>query len=255
MMEDLRGDGKMPVHDWSLVDAGTFHALHTAWVTHLSEALNGGILPAGFYAMPEQHGNRLIGDVLTLQSPGSAPPISQGGGGVAVAEVPPSVGRKLSPQSAYRAMRRTVVIRHVSGHRVVALLEIVSPSNKDRPAHVAEFSEKVVRALWQNVSVMVVDIHVPGVHDQAGMHGDIWLSFDDEPYELPGGLPYTVASYVAPPPPATYIEHFAVGSLLPEMPLFLNPDRYVNIPLELTYMMAWQGMPGFWREILEGGRS
>ncbi len=31
----------MPIHDWARVDAGTFHGFHTAWITHLSEALNG----------------------------------------------------------------------------------------------------------------------------------------------------------------------------------------------------------------------
>ncbi|HUY34228.1 MAG TPA: GxxExxY protein [Pirellulales bacterium] len=38
----------MPVHDWARVDAGTFHGFHTAWLTHLSEALNGGRLGSGF---------------------------------------------------------------------------------------------------------------------------------------------------------------------------------------------------------------
>src|SRR5258708_39900981 len=56
----------MPVHDWTRVDAGTFHGFHTAWLTHLSETLNGGRLPKGYYALPEQHGGRLIADVLTL---------------------------------------------------------------------------------------------------------------------------------------------------------------------------------------------
>ena len=64
----------MPVHDWTRVDAGTFHAFHLAWITHLSESLNGGILPGGYYAMAEQHGGRLIADVLTLQHPAPAGP-------------------------------------------------------------------------------------------------------------------------------------------------------------------------------------
>lgn len=58
----------MPVHDWTRVHAGTFHAFHTAWVTHLSEALNGGVLPSGYYALPEQHLGRSIADVLTLHA-------------------------------------------------------------------------------------------------------------------------------------------------------------------------------------------
>ena len=59
----------MAVHDWKRVYAGAFHAFHVAWITHLSEALNDGILPPGYYALPEQHGGRLIADVLTLQQP------------------------------------------------------------------------------------------------------------------------------------------------------------------------------------------
>ena len=35
----------MPIHDWSRVSAGIFHAFHCAWVPRLSEALNAGILP------------------------------------------------------------------------------------------------------------------------------------------------------------------------------------------------------------------
>ena len=37
----------MPVHDWSRVEAGTFHAFHGCWITHLMGALNNGILPEG----------------------------------------------------------------------------------------------------------------------------------------------------------------------------------------------------------------
>jgi hypothetical protein len=50
-----------------------------------------------------------------------------------------------------------------------------------------------------------------------------------------------------------YIEHLAVGSPLPEMPLFLRPDRYVNVPLEPTYQAAYRGTPAVWREVLESG--
>ena len=56
----------MPIHEWTRVDAGTFHAFDTAWVTHLSETMNDGPLPSGYYAMPEQHVGRSIADVLTL---------------------------------------------------------------------------------------------------------------------------------------------------------------------------------------------
>lgn len=36
------------------------------------------------------------------------------------------------------------------------------------------------------------------------------------------------------------------------MPLFLYPERYINVPLEPTYLVAYQGMPAFWRGVIEG---
>jgi hypothetical protein len=37
------------------VGAGIFHDFHCAWVIHLKESLNEGLLPDGYYAMAEQH--------------------------------------------------------------------------------------------------------------------------------------------------------------------------------------------------------
>lgn len=35
----------MPVHDWTRVEAGIFHAFHHRWISAISDALNEGILP------------------------------------------------------------------------------------------------------------------------------------------------------------------------------------------------------------------
>jgi hypothetical protein len=242
----------MPVHDWTRVDAGTLHAFHTAWITHLSEALNNGLLPSGYYALPEQHGGRLIADILTLQAPPSASPeATETGGGLAVADAPPRVRHKLSPSPAARASRRTLTIRHASGHRIVAIGEIVSPANKDRASHVADFVEKLESALWHGVHCLLADLLPPGAHDPSGMHAALWERFDDEPYTPSKTEPLTLASYAADTPPQAYIEPRRVGAVLPEMPLFLTIDRYINLPLESTYSTAFRGLPAIWREALE----
>ena len=211
--------------------------------------MNGGILPSGYYALPEQHGGRLIADVPTLQvpQPGGQPP-AEPPGGVALADAPPRVRRKLSPSPSARGTRRTLVIRHVSGHRIIALIEIVSPANKDRASHVAEFADQAETALLSGIHVLLADIFSPGTYNPQGMHPVFWERFDDEPYALPANEPLTLASYVAGPCPEAYLEHLAVGSPLPEMPLFLNADWYVNVPLEATYLEAFQGMPQLLRE-------
>jgi hypothetical protein len=246
----------MPVHDWTRVDAGTFHAFHTAWVTHLSEALNGGLLPSGYYALPEQHLGRSIADVLTLHvSPATTTPAPTGDGGLAVADAPPRVGRRLTASPAARARRRTIAVRHVSGHRVVALVEIVSPANKDRLAHVEDLVAKAASALAAGVHLLLVDIFPPGRHDPGGIHGALWQQLDEEPDGDDGGpppphSPLTLAAYAAGPEIEAYLAHVAVGDELPDMPVFLHRDRYVNAPLNPTYEAAFRGLPAYLRETL-----
>jgi hypothetical protein len=246
----------MPIHDWTRVDAGIFRAFHLKWIAELDKSLNGGLLPSGYYALPEQHAGSVIPDVLTLHaSPASDEPLPlpPATGGTALAEAPPKVLRKQTVGSVARTRRRTLAIRHVSQHRLVALLEIVSPANKDRPQSVAEFAAKVVSALDYGVHVFLIDLFPSGLHDLCGMHGTIWqrLECTEEPYDLPADKRLTVASYVASDPVDIYLEHPAVGVGLAEMPLFLRPDRYIDVPLEATYQEAYRTMPAFWREVLE----
>lgn len=251
----------MPVHDWTRVEAGIFPDFHVGWISEIRKALNDGLLPEGYYALAEQHYGRPIADVLTLhastpppQVPMPPPPAT---GGLALAEAPPRVRRKRTLEPAARARRRSVAIRHVSGHRLVALLEIVSPANKDRDRHVEEFADKVISALQRGIHVLLVDLLPPGPHDPQGITGVIQRELEDtdEADDLPADKPLTLASFLADQPMDMYWEHVAVGTALPEMPLFLNPDRYVYVPLEATYQAAYRGMPAFWRNVLEGGQA
>jgi len=247
----------MPVHDWTRVEAGIFHDFHVAWIPELRKALNGGLLPPGYYALAEQHAGSLVADLLTLHAgPAEPGPLSsrRSAGGTAVAEAPPRVRRRQTVTPSGLNLRRTLAIRHVSGHRLVAILEIVSPANKDRPATVDQFAAKAVDAMDAGVHLLLVDLFPPGPGDPQGMHGVIWqrLAGSDEPYDLPADEPLTLASYAAGTQVDVYLEHLAVGAVLPEMPLFLHPDRYVNVPLEATYQEAYRGMPAFWRDVLEG---
>ena len=246
----------MPVHDWTRVDAGVFHDFHNVWIALLRIALNSGLLPSGFYAMSEQHAGKYLTDVLTLHRPGSvqSPPRTISGG-VAVAEAPPQVRRRLTLSPAARSRRKTLAIRHVSDHRIVALLEIVSAANKDRKEHLDEFLNKLEDALSHGIHVLVVDLFPPGKRDPRGVHGALWKRLGDKPERPPPDEPLTLASYVADTPIKAYVEYVAVGSVLPEMPLFLDPEVYIKTPLEATYQKAWESTPEVWREVLEADRS
>jgi hypothetical protein len=76
-----------------------------------------------------------------------------------------------------------------------------------------------------------------------------------EAYQLPAPGRLTFAAYSAGSPPVAYLEHPAVGEEVPELPLFLTSERYVNLPLGPSYAAAYRGMPSFWRDVLEGRQA
>ncbi|MCI0380782.1 MAG: DUF4058 family protein [Gemmataceae bacterium] len=243
----------MPVHNWTLVDAGIFHDFHCSWIVHLKESLNDGVLPEGYYALAEQKAHIVIPDVITLERRGAQFDDRKSPSGRALAETPPRVKLTLRPSemAAYRARQRVMTIRHVSGDEIVALLEVVSPANKDRRASVRDFVQKAVSAMKQGIHHLILDLLPPGEHDPSGMHGAIWDDLNAGDYAIADDKPLALTSYAVDQLPDAYVEPLAVGDALPEMPLFLEPDRYVNVPLETTYQNAFRGLPEHLRERLQ----
>ena len=79
----------MPIHDWTRVDAGLFHAFHQQWISALCQALNTGGLPPGYFALPEQRIRGPIPDVLALHLSPDPSLESSGAAGLVVAIAPP----------------------------------------------------------------------------------------------------------------------------------------------------------------------
>jgi hypothetical protein len=243
----------MPIHDWTRVGAGTFHDFHLAWIAAIRDVLNNGVLPADYYAMAEQIAGHLGPDVLTLQASNGT---SSSGGGqaglIAAAEAAPRVrftARSLMDE--YVVKQRTLVIRHASDDRIVALIEIVSRGNKASQYALRSFLDKATEALHRGYHLLLLDLFPPGRRDPQGIHGAIWERVSDEPFTLPPDKPLTLAAYSAGEVKTAYVEPVAVGEPLADMPLFLEPDAYVTVPLEKTYQMAWHGVPQRWRSVLE----
>jgi hypothetical protein len=246
----------MPIHDWTRVSAGTFHDFHLFWIAEIRNALNGGLLPPDHYAQAEQIAGPLGPDVFTLQTNGysasTMTDLTTERGGLAVAAAPPRARVTASAEmDDYVLKRRTVVIRHSSGDRIIALLEIVSPGNKCSRHALRSFVEKAVEALYRGYHLLIVDLFPPTPRDPQGIHGAIWREISDDPFELPADEPLTLAAYSAGSIKQAYIEPTAVGRELVEMPLFLEPDIYINGPLEATYQAAYRGVARRWKQVLE----
>ncbi|MFI5454138.1 MAG: DUF4058 family protein [Isosphaerales bacterium] len=178
----------MPIHDWTRLEPGDFHDFHQCWVVEIRNALNGGLLPAEYMAMAEQVTGRRIPDVVTRHSraPTGDP------GGIAVAAVPPTarvIAKLEKINYAKRADR--VVIRHGRG-KVVAIIEIMSPGNKDTRNAIRTFVENAADILNRGVNLLVVDLFPPTLRDPQGIHKAIWDEFGDwltySTKSMPGGI-------------------------------------------------------------------
>ncbi|MEI7684093.1 MAG: DUF4058 family protein [Planctomycetota bacterium] len=242
----------MPVHDWTRVDSGLFHDFHQRWTVSLSNVLNTGVLPEGYFALVEQRVRGPIPDVLALRLGGQNrkdEPTAEGG--VAVANRPPQTrivrGRDVD---VYAARANRVTIRHRHGE-IVSVVEIVPPGNKGSRAEFRNFLEKALDLVRQGIHLMVIDVFPPTPRDPKGIHHAIWEEFggDEEPFD--GGVPLTLASYDAGPPEVAYVRNVAVGQTLPDMPLFLRPEVYISTPLERAYADAWADFPAAVKSLLD----
>jgi hypothetical protein len=256
----------MPVHDWTTVDAGIFHDFHQSWIIAIRNSLNEGLLPSDFYALAEQVTEGPIPDVVTLErreragqdGPSASASSSTEEIGVAVAEHPPRVQHTHEVDAELYAARATrVAVFHVSGDRVVAYIEIVSPGNKHSEVAIRSFTEKLGEAFRRGCHALVIDLHPPTPRDPRGIHARFWHdSFGDE--KCPGvtpAQPLGLSAYRSDLSPTAYFEPFAVGDTLIDMPVFLTPDRYVNLPLAATYDEAWRGVPRRWKQVVAGESS
>ena len=241
----------MPIHDWTRVDAGIFHDFHATWVIEIKRALNAGLLPPEYYALAEQIAGGLGPDVLTLQRPAEgAPNVEPPSGGLALETAPPRVRFHVRPEAArYAARARAVTIRRRSNHRVIAVVEIVSPGDKNSREGLRSFVRKAEELLRAGIHLLIVDLFPPGPRDPEGIHRAIWDDREDD-FVFAADRPLTCVAYIGGPSPEAFIEPVVVGCPLPEMPLFLTPEVYVPVPLEATYLSAWGAVPAYWRDVL-----
>jgi hypothetical protein len=243
----------MAIHDWSHVRAGMFHHFHNSWIYKLSDRLNEGILPKGFYAAGEQVIGDIEPDVLTFRGQAAGVTPWQDSGAIAIEEHPPQVSLTCAAEEPlYVAKQDHIVVRSAEGDHLVAMVEIVSPGNKDSRHRLQQFVDKVTLAIERGCHVLLIDLFPPGGLDPQGMHGAVWTQLVSEEFELLPERPLTFASYRAIPQPVAYVDPATVGDPLPSMRLFLNSDWYVVAPLAESYDDAWHGFPEPWKRAVAG---
>lgn len=242
----------MPMHDWTRVEAGIFHAFHHRWISAISDVLNLGVLPEDYYALPEQQAAGFGPDVLTLQD--QLEEAAADGSTVTTTALQTRPQLRFTAESDaefFRRKKSSIEVRHVSGDRIVAMIEIVSPGNKASKHAFRAFVEKACELLEHRIHLLIVDPFPPGPRDRNGVHAAIWQEVEDDPFCLPDDKRLTLVSYECDLTTRASIEPIAVGDVLPDMPLFLVPNGCVKVPLEKTYQTAFSVMPRRWQRVLE----
>ncbi len=219
-----------------------WESFHSSWATRLADALTERWLPPDYIAEEHAHfGPSVEIDVATMRRNGSA---DGGGAGVAVA-VGPAVW---SPPTAdgflpavFPATFEVRILSTVTGPRLVAAIELISPGNKDRAAERRAFAAKCASYLSQGVSVIIVDIVTSR---RANLHNDL-LGLMEADDAL--ALPAEVALYAVAYRPVRRDERdeidvwrspMALGRPLPTLPLGLRGDLVIPVDLEAAYAEA-----------------
>ena len=204
------------------------------------EGLN-RVLPRGFVSAPHVHlGATVEVDVATFdRSEVEQPMIVETGGGVATAAwTPPrptsTVATDLPEQDEYEVR----VFDARRGRRLVAAVEIVSPSNKDRPEHRRAFVARCAAMLRDRVCVAIVDLVTTRAGNLAAdlieLSGLLGASTTDATPPL-----YAASCRLATSGGAWSIESWSypleLARPLPTLPLWLADDCAVPLELERSY--------------------
>jgi hypothetical protein len=238
----------MPLRDHfrsPIDDETSWDGLHGGWPMKIVEAL-GPRLPEPYVAMPFVHlGSSIEVDVGAFDRGGGGrvPPSTgpEEGGGVATAVwAPPAPTFRAAVDGSGADSYEVRVYDVRRGRRLVAAVELVSPSNKDRPEHRRAFVTKCAGLLLGGVCVAIVDIVTTRGAD---LYGEVLehLGTADPMLSSGGGRSPLLASSCrwTSEGEGRGLEAWAyaleVGRPLPTLPLWLSPDRAVPLELEASY--------------------
>src|SRR5581483_2285969 len=194
--------------------------LHSAWANALRDLLNGGLLPPQFVAeVNVSLAGQLEVDLGAFEEPVSPTAVSQD---VAL-WAPPNPSRTVVIEPGAQDVFELQVLSDKEGPRLVAAVELISPGNKDRPAHRQAFTVKCGSYLLQGVSLVTVDVVTSR---RADLHADLLslLSLPAEPAAPDTGSLSATAYHPLPGKEGTRLDYWrepvVLGQALPTLPLW-----------------------------------
>ena len=224
----------MPLHDWS--ELKNWEGFHSAWMHEIQRELKAS-LPRGYRAF--------LGSTpsLTLSEIEGKPDVTVADSLWPRAKADAD-GTSLLPAPDYEFAVTTLeedpTVMVLSGARIVAVVELVSPGNKDRPERREKYGGRYRNYLAGIVNLMIVDVH-------RRPFAFSFAQFLATAYEFPAPVLPTpsVVSYGVSPlgrgdgsTVDLWQRPLEVGKPLPALPLTLCGTDRVMVNLEPTYARA-----------------
>jgi hypothetical protein len=222
-----------------------WEGFHSHWTSSLAAQLNAGLLPPHHFAEPQVSHGRIEVDVATDQlGNGAASGVAASSGGVATLAAPvwSPPAPSLEMDAVFAAEFTVLVINVEAGPTLVGAIELVSPSNKARPARRA-FAMKCLNYIHAGIGLIIVDVVT---QRRANLHDQMARLIVGAAERFPGTPSIYAAAYrpfrrgdeakvsVWPVP-------LPVGEPLPALPLWLREiEQPVRVDLEAAYTEARQ---------------
>ncbi len=217
----------------------SWRSFHSAWATNMAQRLNQGRLPPFYRAEPLTQFGTVEVDVATFKNGAGGDPAPAPAGGPAWSAPDPALTAVVN-LAAVDVVEVRVLYRG-DDEELKAAVEIVSPSNKDRPASRHAFAVKCADILRRGASLVVVDV----VTDRyANLHAELLEVIEAQTgAEWQSGTRLSAIAYRTVPGNGPdnlqlWPVELAVGQPLPTVPLWLGEDGAIPLDLEASYELT-----------------
>jgi hypothetical protein len=207
--------------------------LHGGWPMTIASDLNRQ-LPERYVAGPQVHLAAIEIDVAAFdQAPESG--LEFAGGPVTAVWAPPRPTLAVVTEPDADAYEVCIYENSVN-QRLVAAIELVSPSNKDRAEHRGDFLAKCVSMLRSSVCVSIVDVVT---NRTANLYGELMAMLGQtDPFVADGPI-YAATCRWSKSNDHRLLESWAhrlaIGQALPTLPVWLDDGLAVPLELEASY--------------------
>ncbi len=223
------------------LDRRSWRSFHTIWIAQLVGNLNLRPIPYGFLAESNVHiGITVAADVVAFEEDS---PTGGGSNGAVATEVwaPPRPPLAMAVDFTKLETFEIRIYDRDRARTLVAVVELISPGNKDRPEHRRAFLDKCAAYLREGISVVLVDIVTARRHNFHKELMELFACGETAESAIRTDL-YAAAYRVRQVGERTQLEVWpeplALGEPMPTMPLWLTESLCVPLELEKAYQSA-----------------